>query len=162
MFTCTRCDLEKEDGERSRVRGKPRCKTCYNAYMKSWREGRPKNPPTDADREWRKEYMREWREKNPDKDVMYRLTNADRANDQRRERTRRRRQALSDLKYVLGCSCGERDPRCLHFHHRDPGQKEFGIGNAVRSSSLIRLLTEAKKCDVMCANCHQKLHIREM
>jgi len=64
---------------------------------------------------------------------------------------------LSILKSV-GCSvCGEDDERCLDLHHRNPDEKLFSLhlGNQGRSKSSWR--TEAKKCVVLCANCHRKL-----
>ena len=57
------------------------------------------------------------------------------------------------------CKCGESDPIALDFHHRNPEEKEFNIGQALtRRVSLVKLLEEVAKCDVMCANCHRKLH----
>lgn len=44
----------------------------------------------------------------------------------------------------------------LEFHHRDASSKEFGIGAA--SVSRERLLAEAAKCDLVCANCHRARH----
>ena len=52
--------------------------------------------------------------------------------------------------------CGERDPRCLDFHHRNPSEKTVGI--AWGRAGLDTLLKEIEKCDVLCANCHRKLH----
>lgn len=57
-----------------------------------------------------------------------------------------------------GCIvCGEKDPACLDFHHRDPSQKEGHIGEFRRFGKQ-RLLDEIAKCDVLCANCHRKHH----
>lgn len=56
-----------------------------------------------------------------------------------------------------GCIyCGETELMCLDFHHRDPEQKEFGISRGVLRGK--DLLKEIAKCDVVCANCHRKLH----
>lgn len=46
----------------------------------------------------------------------------------------------------------------FQFHHRDSAAKLFGLMNF--SGSLERLLSEAAKCDLLCANCHRKRHIR--
>jgi len=56
--------------------------------------------------------------------------------------------------------CGESAPECLHFHHRDPSQKEINLGNVASSGrwSKERILEEVAKCDVLCANCHAKHH----
>lgn len=44
----------------------------------------------------------------------------------------------------------------LEFHHRDSKTKEFGVGNFNRSWE--RLVAEAAKCDLVCANCHRRRH----
>lgn len=57
------------------------------------------------------------------------------------------------------CKCGESSPVCLDFHHRD--SKDGCITNSIRCKgwSKGRVLTEIAKCDLMCANCHRKLHL---
>lgn len=59
-----------------------------------------------------------------------------------------------------GCSrCPESDPCCIDFHHRDPAEKEMSIAVIVRRSwSYKRLDAEIAKCDLLCRNCHAKLH----
>lgn len=42
----------------------------------------------------------------------------------------------------------------IEFHHKD-GHKEFEIG---RYHSFDKLLKEAKKCKMICANCHREIH----
>jgi hypothetical protein len=44
----------------------------------------------------------------------------------------------------------------LEFHHRDPATKSFGLGQGC-NASLKRCLEEAKKCDLLCANCHREV-----
>src|SRR2546425_4524317 len=52
-------------------------------------------------------------------------------------------------------NCGEWRSECLQFHHRDPKQKEFNVGESIRNGvSLEKLKSEIAKCDVLCANCH--------
>lgn len=57
------------------------------------------------------------------------------------------------------CICGEKDFRCLVFHHREKGAKEFNIASYFRLNK--KLLDEISKCDVMCANHHTILHYEE-
>lgn len=45
----------------------------------------------------------------------------------------------------------------LEFHHRDRAEKEFGLGRF--GGSLARYLDEARKCDLVCANCHRVRHV---
>lgn len=40
----------------------------------------------------------------------------------------------------------------MHFHHLDPSLKEFDISNSTRSFE--RLVKEAEKCLLVCANHH--------
>ena len=55
--------------------------------------------------------------------------------------------------------CGEDHPACLDFHHRDPATKFFPVSNApTRKVSIARLQKEIDKCDILCSNCHRKLH----
>lgn len=66
---------------------------------------------------------------------------------------------LDELKQDLSCSrCPESDPACLDFHHRDPSEKLFEITAGMFSRSRAKVLNEIAKCDVLCANCHRKLH----
>ncbi len=47
----------------------------------------------------------------------------------------------------------------LTFHHRDPNGKEFSVSHK-NIKSFSRLLEEAKKCDLLCHNCHSEEHSR--
>lgn len=61
------------------------------------------------------------------------------------------------LKQSSGCIiCGEKEACCLDFHHiRD---KKFVISTSVGRFSRKEILEEIKKCIVVCANCHRKIH----
>lgn len=48
----------------------------------------------------------------------------------------------------------------LEFHHLNPKEKEFGIGNN-DILSFERNKQEADKCILVCANCHREIHYRE-
>lgn len=51
--------------------------------------------------------------------------------------------------------CGFRDhPAALQFHHLDPATKEFHLGHQGQTRSIARMREEAKKCVLLCANCH--------
>lgn len=66
---------------------------------------------------------------------------------------------IAKYKSDKACKCGETHPACLQFHHRDPTQKDIAIADAVRKRwSLARIQKEINKCDIICANCHLKLH----
>ena len=42
----------------------------------------------------------------------------------------------------------------LQFHHRDPATKAFEVSRQGITRSLDRLRLEARKCVLLCANCH--------
>lgn len=47
----------------------------------------------------------------------------------------------------------------LEFHHINPSEKEFSLGGARGSIlSWAKILNEAKKCILLCANCHREFH----
>ena len=55
------------------------------------------------------------------------------------------------------CVCGY--ARCmftLHFHHVDPENKAFAVTTA-RGKSLAAYREEARKCVLVCANCHGEI-----
>lgn len=72
----------------------------------------------------------------------------------------RRRAWYEKFKKTLKCSrCPENHPACLDFHHRDPKAKEVTIASTLGNGwSIARILKEIAKCDLLCANCHRKLH----
>lgn len=54
--------------------------------------------------------------------------------------------------------CGyDRCDRALQFHHPDPAGKGFGIGQHGETRSLERARVEARKCVLVCANCHMEI-----
>jgi hypothetical protein len=74
---------------------------------------------------------------------------------------------LQKVKRILveeagGCCavCGY--ARCmvnLHFHHVDPATKSFALSVAT-GKGLSKLREEAKKCVLVCANCHGEIESR--
>jgi hypothetical protein len=59
-----------------------------------------------------------------------------------------------------GCCllCGyDRYPGALQFHHLDPNEKSFGLGLRGVARSLERCREEARKCALLCANCHAEV-----
>ena len=51
----------------------------------------------------------------------------------------------------------------LDFHHRNPREKDFNIGDGRSSISMERFVTELipelDKCDLLCPNCHRQEHL---
>ena len=47
--------------------------------------------------------------------------------------------------------------KALDFHHRDPKQKKFSISSGLKYK-METLIKEAKKCILLCSNCHREEH----
>lgn len=45
----------------------------------------------------------------------------------------------------------------LEFHHLNPTQKDFGIGDS-NTRSFEKMKIELDKCTLVCANCHREIH----
>jgi hypothetical protein len=74
-----------------------------------------------------------------------------------RHRTRNATAVLEYLQLHPCIRCGESDPIVLEFNHKDPSMKAANISDLVRiGCSLTRLFDEITRCEVMCANCHQR------
>ena len=110
-----------------------------------------------VDREKQKEYKNAW-----NKEYYRRNTKQ----EIKRVATRKAklRDWLNEYRKSTSCSvCGESDPACLDFHHTNPKEKEFSLGDTKASGfSKKRLLNEIQKCVVVCANCHRKAHARSV
>lgn len=68
---------------------------------------------------------------------------------------------MAELKADMKCHiCGEKESCCLDFHHCNPNEKNFSLSEAIciYNFSWDKILEEAAKCIVLCANCHRKVH----
>lgn len=70
---------------------------------------------------------------------------------------------VDTYKTMFGCvHCGETDPACLDFHHRDQDTKRAAVSVLVAKCSPLDVVKdEMKKCVLVCANCHRRLHVHE-
>lgn len=105
-----------------------------------------------------------WRTDNRDRMLEYRRrwyeNNKLRQIDRMRSRKRELRAWVSEIKTSLACeTCHEDHPSCLVFHHKNPSEKEISLSAAITNGwARGRMLTEIAKCQVLCENCHRKLH----
>ena len=74
------------------------------------------------------------------------------------DRRRRIKQILIEEAGGRCAECGyDRLPAALHFHHVDPTTKEFGLSARGLSRGLDRARAEARKCVLLCGNCHAEV-----
>lgn len=72
------------------------------------------------------------------------------------------RRKLNIRKYILSkkiecVKCGESHAACLDFHHKE--NKTINISEIfLWMWSVKRIDSELAKCEILCANCHRKLH----
>lgn len=79
--------------------------------------------------------------------------------------SRRRRRIKATLVHEMGGACVlcgySRCLAALEFHHLDPAQKSFAVGQHGISRSLERAREEARKCVLLCSNCHAEVESGE-
>lgn len=82
--------------------------------------------------------------------------------------TRRQDLKQSAREFVWGykqdhpCGCGEDHPAALTFHHLNPEEKSFSISWMIKQGFGVgEIMEEIFKCEVVCSNCHLKLHYEE-
>jgi predicted HNH restriction endonuclease len=75
-----------------------------------------------------------------------------------KRRKKLRRMAVDFLggKCVVCGYC--RDIKVLDFHHINESTKEFGLSDRGMTRSWEKILSEVKKCVLVCANCHREIH----
>jgi len=121
-------------------------KAYYAKYRLKFKE-RYKNDP-ELRAHIRAKTLR-WEKRNPEKVTQIR---------QRHRKSRR--DWLDAQKAGHACvRCGESDPACLDFHHRDPKQKLLSLAAVgTYGWAIAKMQAEIAKCDLICANCHRKEH----
>ena len=106
-------------------------------------------------KEDRNKYMREYRKRKP-------LTQKQKKSYSKRKRNllRNKRQKLVDM-FGGECSiCGYK--KCiwaLDFHHKDKKIKEKSVS---KNNDFNKMVKEAKKCILVCTNCHREIHSNEV
>lgn len=72
--------------------------------------------------------------------------------------SKRRRRVKRQLVLEAGGRCRlcgfNAHPSALQFHHLDPSSKEFHLSQEGFTRAISRMRSEAKKCILLCANCH--------
>ena len=74
---------------------------------------------------------------------------------------KKRKKDLASLFGGRCCICGfDAFQEALEFHHIDPSTKSFGLtDSSAATKALEKQLEEARKCVLLCANCHRGIHM---
>jgi hypothetical protein len=66
------------------------------------------------------------------------------------------------IREVPCIDCGQSYPAyMMDFDHRDPRTKKFEITRVAGRISMVKLLDEIAKCDIVCSNCHRERTSRQ-
>ena len=69
----------------------------------------------------------------------------------------RRSRVINKYKVAKGCEiCGyNKHSVALDFDHINPAEKKFSISHRLQHSTIKTLVSEIRKCRILCANCHR-------
>lgn len=130
------------------------CNKLLEKYDKSGRPRRFINGHNNRKYNDPNGYRKEWVKRNRPK-----------VNKNRRRKNHERKIHLMQETTNMHCSeCGieynGKNGSIFHFHHIDPSIKKFPLSHCL-SYSYEKSLNEAKKCKLLCSNCHTLLHQEE-
>ena len=102
-----------------------------------------------------KQYKREWNHRNRESRQIYKY-----------EYIKERRRKLVELAGGECVECGlkhnSKNTVVFDLHHKDPSTKEFNLNaNTFNRLAWNKILAEAAKCEILCANCHRLHHWSE-
>jgi hypothetical protein len=138
--------------------GQQRCCRCQ--ALKPLAEFNFKNRAQDRRHPFCRDCQHAWNREHYQHNRAAYLANAKRHNLE--YRTANLRRVVEYLLQHPCVDCGETDVLVLHFDHRDPAAKLIAIGSLIsRFSSWPQIAAEIEKCDVRCANCHQRRTARQ-
>ena len=129
MKACTKCNEEKPESafyyNKSKDKLDSHCKDCQREYRKQHYRSNKKYYKDKAKRNWQ-----------PIID------------DNQRK--------IKKLLQSSSCKdCGEKNWLVLEFDHLPQFTKSFNISTGMKNFRWEKVLTEIKKCDIVCANCHR-------
>lgn len=84
------------------------------------------------------------------------LRNKDKVREASKKARDKRRSIVNEIKEATACmDCGVFYPYyVMQFDHRDPSTKVNMVATLLDNASMVKIMEEIKKCDLVCANCH--------
>ena len=74
----------------------------------------------------------------------------------------KRKENKENLVILMGGKCVKcgynKCMQALEFHHIDAKKKKFGLDAKTLDWSFKKIVKEAKKCLLVCCNCHREIH----
>lgn len=135
-----------------------RQKRCKDCAIKKEKLKHAAFEKTDRRKSYLKDYYKTNKDIYAEHSATWRMNNSERHKQIRKEVTKRAMNYVNEYRRQHPCiACGEKEICCLEFHHKDPKKKEHQISD-MRGCSIERIDNEIKKCVILCANCHAKLH----
>lgn len=75
------------------------------------------------------------------------------------ERQRELKRKAIDYKGGKCIKCGyNKCESAMEFHHLNPNNKDFGLGQVHSTKWSSKITNELDKCVLVCCNCHRELH----
>lgn len=102
------------------------------------------------------------KEKHKEYSAKYYQANKESSKKRISDRKKERRQEWRAFKSTLKCvNCGEDHPATFDFHHIIKHPDNRKVHKLLRGQNYKEARKEIKKCIVLCANCHRKVHYEE-
>lgn len=128
-------------------------KDRHNNNMKRFKEGNVEY--YIKDKLYKKEKYQKQKE-NTDPEIL-----KEQWRQQALKRVKERRDFINQYKSKCSCKkCGDTRIYVLDFHHIDPSQKSFELGEA-STKGISKIKLELEKCITLCRNCHSEFHYLE-
>lgn len=156
-------------------RGRRRCRICVAEQTRAYQERkraeraaeRLANPPAPKPRATHCAHGHAWTDENtyvtPNGSRQCRQCQRRWGAAQSRARLLRNRALVVSLKGNRCSDCGgEFMSRQLHFHHVDPSTKIAKVSRLIARHSERAIRAEIDKCVVLCAGCHERVHLEDM
>lgn len=144
-----------EDKAKEQIECACGCGEIINIFDKYGRQRKYISGHNGRKYEEKNQHKREWNHRNRRTKYLY------------------KKQFVAKRKLELISMLGRRCKKCgikatlnnlaiFDFHHRNPEEKSFNLGqNTIGNKSFENIKNEAKKCDVLCSNCHRLHHYLE-